>query len=218
MNVPEGRSSKGDCRRNIRKAALHKNNVGAVDCNVRSGSDCDSYIRGSKRGSIVYSVADHCDLSFFFKAADSFFLSFRKNSGNHFINANLLRNCFCGPLVVSGEHYGMDSHVFKTGNRFRAFFLYNVRNGDCSEESSVSAEEERSFSLFGKSFGKFFGFFRNLRGGFYEIKISAENGNSAENSGNAVSGKGIEIGNRRGLDFGFFGFSDNCLCERMFAF
>ena len=197
---------------------MHKNNVGAIDCNVRSGADGDSDIGGSKSRGIVYSVADHCNFSFFFKTANRFFLSFRKNARNNFINADFSGNCVCGPFVVAGEHHSMNSHVFKAGNCFGAFLLNCIRNGDCSEEFSVSAEEKGCFSFFGKFFRGFFGFFGNGRGVFNEIKVSAENGNSAENSGDAASGKGIEIGNRVCRNFHFAAFFNNCFSKGVFAF
>ena len=115
---------------NIRKFALHKNNIGGINCNVRTRTDSHTYIRSCKRRCVIYSVADHKNLALLFEFGNNFFFTVRHNTCNNFVNTCKLSYSLSCSLIVACEHYNLNAHILQFFNCLRTFVFDNIGNGN----------------------------------------------------------------------------------------
>ena len=87
----------------------------------------------------------------------------------------------------------MDTHVLQLSDSFRAILFYNVCHSNNTDQLPVSAEEQRGFSFFRKSFGGFFYLIRYFCILADEVQISATDQRTVYFAGKSVAGYCLEI-------------------------
>ena len=152
MDISQCRTAQTDRCRYIIQLTLHQHNIGRIDCDIRSGSDCNSHICPCQGRCIVDAVTYHGNLSFFFQRADDTFLSFRKDSGNDLINACLPSDRPCCPLIVPGQHDYPDSHVLQFFYGSCTLFFDHIRYCDHTEQTVFFCKKQRRLSIFCQCF------------------------------------------------------------------
>ena len=83
MDVTQRCAAEADRCGNIGQTAVHQDNVGAVDGDIRPRADGDADIRSGQGRCIVDAVAHHGHLSALLETADHALLSVRQHAGNH---------------------------------------------------------------------------------------------------------------------------------------
>ena len=140
----------------IRKRRLHEHDIGRIEGDIGSGSDRDADIRPRQSGSVVYTVADHCDTSVCLKTRNNFVLSVGKHVRHDRAYADRLCNRPRGTAIVAREHDDGDAFIVQSADRFGAVGFCNVGYGYDAERFSVFGKIERRLPLFGKGFAPFF--------------------------------------------------------------
>ena len=130
MNILKCCSANKDCFCNITKRVFHKHNICSIDCHICTRTNCHTNIRTCKCRSIIYSIADHNNLSFFLKVINYSCLAIRKNSCNHFINTGLTSYCLSSYFVITRKHDYMNAHILYLLYCIRAVFFNRIRNGN----------------------------------------------------------------------------------------
>ena len=147
MDIAECRPAHPDCCRNIAQSALHQHNICSINGNICSRSNRDSYICSRQSRSIIDPISDHCHLSFFLQWTDHCLFSFRQHTCNDFIHSCLLSDCFCGTLIISGQHNHPDSHILQFFYCLWTVFFDDICNRNDSDQFLIFYKEQRSLSL-----------------------------------------------------------------------
>ncbi len=134
VNVAQRGAAEPDRRRYIRKTALHQNNLGGIDGDIRAGTDGNSRVGTRQGGCIVNSVAHHGDLSAALQRTDCLLFSVRADAGNHLIHARLRPDGARGALIVARNHHNAQPHAAHLAHGCGAFRLNGIRNGNHAEQ------------------------------------------------------------------------------------
>ena len=102
LDIPKGGPAQTDGGGHVGEAAVHQNDAGCLDGDIRSRADGDSGVGQGEGGGVVDPVADHGHLSDRFQLPDHVGLSVGEDAGHDLIHAGLPSDGPGGALVVSG--------------------------------------------------------------------------------------------------------------------
>ncbi len=217
VNVFQYRTGKAHRGRHIGQGAVHQDNIGGVNGDVRAGADGDADIRTGQRRSVIDAVADHSGLPLFLQFANRRFLPIGEHSGDHVIHASLRADRFRGSFVVPGQHDDADTLIAQLPDGLGGFCLDGVRHGDDADKTTAALKEERRFSFPGKTFS---GLCRR-RVGFVPSEdkagVSAANLIPVDDAFQPVPREGFEVPRLAGGNAAAFGFCGDGFGKRVFA-
>ena len=96
----------------------HEHYVGRLNGDVGAGADCDSQVRLRERGRVVDAITDHSHLlAGALQLGDLSRLVAGKNLGDHFPDAELPADAFCGGSIVARQHHNFDAQPLQGDDR-----------------------------------------------------------------------------------------------------
>ena len=217
MDVAQGCAAQANRGGNVRKLTLHQHDICRVNRDIRAGADGDADIRTGERGRVVDAVADHGDLALFLQSTDDAFLALGEDARDDLVYAHLTPDGTGGALVVAGQHDDADAHVAQSGDGGGAVLFDDVCNGDDARQPAAFGKEQRRFAFLGKRFRLRAQIGRNLRLCRDKGQTAAEQFFTAQRGGQAVAGKGAEIGNFGDAELFFVGAVHDGAGEGVFA-
>ena len=217
MNITKGCSTQPNRCRHVTQPALHQYYICRIHCNIGSRSDGNSKICPGQCRCIIDSISDHGNLTLTFQVSDHLFFSIREDSGDDLIHTSLCTDCSCGPLIVSGQHHHMDSHIFQFADGLRAVFFDHIRHADNPLKNPVFCKCKRGLSCFCQSSCCLFQFLRKYCLRLHKRNTSTQKGLSLLPSFQAISGKCMELIQLFALYLLLLGFSVDGFCQGMFA-
>ena len=193
VNIAQGSPAEADGRRYIAKPTLHQNNIRCINGDICACPNGDPHIGPGQSRSVIDAISHHGHLAFFLQSADHCLLALRSYPCNDLIHTGLGSDGFGSALIVTRQHHHPDSHILQLPDGLGTVFLDDIRHCQDTDESSVTGEEQGSFSIFCILFCLFLRLGRNHRLFPKEEKIASGQLPALPDSRQAIAGKGLEI-------------------------
>ncbi len=176
------------------ETTLDQRNIRCFDGNVRACADGKTDIRLSKRGRVVDTVADHCNLFVFrLQQVNVVCLIFGQYFRQHARDPNLAGNRFSGAAVIACDHHHFNSHTLQGFDRFRRIFLDRVSHGNDASGFAIYCNKHWGLAIVGKRFGFFFQLTEGDLFTVHQLEIADQNASSFDCSRDAVTWNGFKL-------------------------
>ena len=148
MDISQRGSAQADRCGHIAETALHQHDIGRIDGHIGPGTDRDADIRAGQGRRIIDPIAHHGNFALFLQLTDHVFFAVWQDPGDHFIHAGLAADRLCRAGIISGEHDHTDAHILQFADGLRTVFLDHIGNANDAGKLLITAEKQRSLSLF----------------------------------------------------------------------